>query len=784
MAERKKHHMMRELPSGPAASPAPWTTAATDESPDWLRYLLPLRTRWKIFVAVFSIVVALIVAITLRTPKSFTTTAKLLIGTTTDQSHSGADANTALPMLNALLAMSGQQSAETYSELLQEVPIAQQVIANLGLHTTPKALLGDISVKPVTNTSILAISATAKSAEESAAITNELARVFVDRERSIVGSEADSALADLTVELPKAEVTMRAAQQQVALQESQLHIPDLDSQKQSLLAQAVTIDSQLAQARLDEAEARAKLSDVHAQLASLPQSIANGASEAPNPVLAQLLTLQTQDEVQLQTLLRQYTPEYPSVISLKAQLGEVKRQIAGTPKMVVSGSSTGSNPVYQQLREQAAGYQTTIESSRAQIAELQAQRHAIAPTLARLPRQTYRIAQLKSRAKLAEDVYNEMKRKFAEATVAKTTTPSGVSIVDAARAEFAVKSPKLLFNVALACILGLIVASTIVYAGELFDRTIKDDVDVATLFGLPVLAGIPRLSEVAQAPAVAVGDAGPAQLRALGGRVAALFKAPVSSLVASGRVTAPEYAVPSARLLPDNGARNDSVRKQRVFVESFLQLVASLNYASDEPLRSISITSPLPGEGKSTIAFNVAVALAEVRPRVLLIDADMRRPTLHTRLNVSKRRGLSDVLIGTLQLKDAVRHSPLAGLDVMTSGASSPNPSKLLQSERFERLLDDARRSYSIVVVDGPAINVVFDGAVIASKTDGTVLVFSKGETEVKQIRRALYRLATAKANSIIGVVMNRTSVHVGGKSFAYYDVEEDQAALQDGYDA
>jgi capsular exopolysaccharide synthesis family protein len=222
------------------------------------------------------------------------------------------------------------------------------------------------------------------------------------------------------------------------------------------------------------------------------------------------------------------------------------------------------------------------------------------------------------------------------------------------------------------------------------------------------------------------------------------------------------------------------VRKQRVFVESFLQLVASLNYASDEPLRSVSITSPLPGEGKSTVAFNLAVALAEIRPRVLLIDADMRRPTLHTRLGVSKVRGLSDVLVGARMLEDVVRESPLPGLDVITSGASSPNPIKLLQSERFERLLEEARNTYSLVVVDGPAINIVFDGAVIASKTDGTVLVFASGETEVKQVRQALYRLTTAKAKSVIGVVMNRTPARVGGKSFAYYDVEDDAPALQD----
>jgi capsular exopolysaccharide synthesis family protein len=751
------------------------TTGEDDQ--DWSRYFKPLQIRWKLFFGVFVVVVGLVCFFSLRTPKTYTTTAKLLIGTASDPAHVGSDNGTALPMLNALLQMSGQQSAETIAELLQEVPIAQQVITDLQLPMTPKALLGEISVKPVTNTSIMAVSAQASTPEESASIANDFARVFVERERTIVGSEADTAIADLSVQLPKAEQSMRLTQQAVANEEIRLHIPDVDLQKQSLLSQAVSIDADLAAARLEASEARAKLADTRSQLADLPQSVANGASVAPNPVMAQLLSLRTQDEVQLQTLLKQYTSAYPSVISLKAQLTEIDQQIAHTNPMVVSGRSTGTNPIYEQLRGFAAGYETTIKSSAARIAELQAQRRVLAPSLARLPHQTYRIAQLKSRAKLSEDVYNELKRKFAEATVAKTTTVSGVSLIDPARAEFATKSPKVLFNIALAFVLGLIVAATTVYAGELFDRTVKDESDVASLFSLPVLAGIPRMSPVAaiseRSPTFRIK---PFQL-VVGEGVRSLFKRPI---LLDGAPLAPEYALPSARLLPESGLRTDSVRRQRVFVESFLQLVASLNYASDEPLRSISITSPLPGEGKSTVAFNVAVALSEIRPRVLLIDADMRRPTLHTRLGVSKSKGLSDILVGALKLDDVVRHSPLAGLDVVTSGASSPNPIKLLQSERFETLLNEARRHYSIVVVDGPAVNVVYDGAVIASKTDGTVLVFSSGSTEVKQIRRAMYRLSTAKARSIIGVVMNRTPMRVGGKRFAYYDVEEDQAALQE----
>ena len=760
--------MTNALPPGAGSLPVAWSDpVATDEQP-WTAYLRPILTRWRVFLAVFTVIVTGALVATLLTPKTYTTTAKLLIGSSTDPTHQ-ADPNTVLPMLNVLLTMSGQQSAETYAELLTEPPIAQEVIKDLGLPTTPKALIADVSVKPVTNTAIMGISVTSRSPKLSAAIANDFAHVFVKREHMLLGSQADDAIAGLQSELPDAERNMMNAQHQVVAEESKLHIPDATIAKQNLLDQATSIDKDLAQARLDKAQAEAKLRDANAQLASLPNKVENGTTVAPNPVMAQLLAQRAQAEVQLQTMLRQYTSAYPGITSQRAQLAQIDNEIARTKQMIVASRSTASNPVYEQLREQAAGYQATVQSSAAQIAELQSERQQLAPSLGGLQAQTYRLAQLESRAKLAEDVYSEMKRKLAEASVAKMSGLSDVSVVAPAIPELATRSPKILFNLAIACLLALIAAATAVYAGELFDKTVKGERDVGQLFGLPVLASIPQLEGLPSNPGSKAVTNSKAPRLALGATLSSLFRRPRTALPATK---------PSSENATDLVELNEEDLLQHVFVESFLQLVASLNYASDMPLRSVSITSPLPNEGKSTIAYNTAVAVAEIRPRVLLIDADMRRPTLHERLRIPKRNGLSDVLVGTLSLSEAVRRAPLSGLDVMTSGTSTPNPIKLLQSERFERMLDEARRTYSLVIVDGPALNTVFDGAVIASKTDGTVLVASSGETEVKQMRRALYRLTTSKAKQVLGVVLNRTTVRSNDERLSYYGLDEDRMAL------
>ena len=235
--------MIRALPGGGGTLPPAWSDPVNDGEQQWTAYFRPLQIRWRLFFAVFVVIVTGVVVATLLTPKTYTTTAKLLIGTSTDPAHTATDPNTVLPMLNALLAMSGQQSAETYAELIQEPPVAQRVISDLGLRITPKALLADVAVKPVTNTAIMGVSATARTPELSAAIANDFVGVFVKREKLLVGSQADEALGGLQTELPLAEKRMKSAQQLVVAQESKLHIPNADLQKQTLLAQAASIDT-------------------------------------------------------------------------------------------------------------------------------------------------------------------------------------------------------------------------------------------------------------------------------------------------------------------------------------------------------------------------------------------------------------------------------------------------------------------------------------------------------------------------------------------------------------
>jgi capsular exopolysaccharide synthesis family protein len=197
---------------------------------------------------------------------------------------------------------------------------------------------------------------------------------------------------------------------------------------------------------------------------------------------------------------------------------------------------------------------------------------------------------------------------------------------------------------------------------------------------------------------------------------------------------------------------------QSMTIEAFLHLCVTLRRVNKRPLKTLAILSPSRGDGKSTVALNLAKAMATLQPRVLLVDADMRRPTLHEKANCLNTIGLSDVLKGTALLGDAVQ--PLApGLDLLTSGADDSHPVALLQF-CFEELLNAAQVQYGMVIVDAPAVSAVSDGLLIATHVDGTLVVIAKG-TDEREARKTIAQLSSLRIDNVLGIVVNKDVVRV-----------------------
>lgn len=214
--------------------------------------------------------------------------------------------------------------------------------------------------------------------------------------------------------------------------------------------------------------------------------------------------------------------------------------------------------------------------------------------------------------------------------------------------------------------------------------------------------------------------------------------------------------------------------------EAYRTLRTNIQFSSfDKEIKCIVITSSGPGEGKTTTITNLAITMAQSNKKVLLIDADLRKPQVHKRFEINNQRGLTNVLAQHIPLEDAVQRTSLEGLDILTSGPKPPNPSEILGSNSMKEFIKEAVEKYDRVMIDAPPVGVVTDPAILSTIADGTILVVSSGKTYIEEAQRAKQLLQNVNAN-ILGVVMNK--IPVNGKGYYgyyyYHYYEEDEVAV------
>jgi capsular exopolysaccharide synthesis family protein len=201
--------------------------------------------------------------------------------------------------------------------------------------------------------------------------------------------------------------------------------------------------------------------------------------------------------------------------------------------------------------------------------------------------------------------------------------------------------------------------------------------------------------------------------------------------------------------------------------EQYRTIRTNIQFSSvDEEIKTVLVTSSGPGEGKSTTVANLAVVFAQQGKKVLLIDSDLRKPTVHYTFNFTNTFGLTNVLTKQASLDEVVNASMEKNLYILTSGPIPPNPAELLSSKAMEQLMRDVEEEFDVVLFDSPPLLAVTDGQILASKCDGTILVVSSGKTETEQAVKAKELLNSANSH-ILGVVLNGKKME--NSNYYYY---------------
>lgn len=222
--------------------------------------------------------------------------------------------------------------------------------------------------------------------------------------------------------------------------------------------------------------------------------------------------------------------------------------------------------------------------------------------------------------------------------------------------------------------------------------------------------------------------------------------------------------------VPKAGGRLITVSDGKSLIsEQFRTMRTNITFAApDHDVQTILVTSSIPGEGKSTTAANLGVVFAQEEKRVLMIDADLRKPTLHYAFGIFNVIGLSSVLTRKNAFYDAIQETTVAGLNLLPSGPIPPNPAELLASKTMDALFEELKKLYDIIIVDAPPVLPVTDAQILSNKCEGTLLIANAGIVTKEVVIKAKSALIGSQAR-IMGVVLNNYKIAKNRKRYYQY---------------
>jgi polysaccharide biosynthesis transport protein len=210
------------------------------------------------------------------------------------------------------------------------------------------------------------------------------------------------------------------------------------------------------------------------------------------------------------------------------------------------------------------------------------------------------------------------------------------------------------------------------------------------------------------------------------------------------------------------------------FLEALRVMYTNIQLLScDRPIRSFVVSSALPGDGKSTVAFHLALTACAMGKRVLLVDANMRRPEIHNLSSINNVQGLSSLISGSATVEQATSHLPsMSDFSIITAGPTPPDPAKLLSSRKMKQFMTQMNEEYDLVIYDAPPLVGLADANLLTSYTDGIVLVVGMGTTERNIVQQTLEDLRMSQI-PVLGMVANRVKNNLIDNHYYYYQVQE-----------
>lgn len=573
---------------------------------------------------------------------------------------------------------------------------------------------GGLSVSQLRGTRLVNIAYTHTDPELAAVIANGIARTFSERvfKKQINKYDKTSDWLDQTTRNLQAQ--QQKAEQELADYTRNNNIFATDAKDNLTTTKLASLNNEMMKTETERMLKQSLYEEVkRGNVAKLPEAFSNASTVILQQKLGELTVQAAQMGVK-------FGSRNPKVVEVQQQMEAIRKEI-----------DQSRQTLEEKLKadyERAVRDETALKAalSRAKAEAVQQNQSAIQYSI------------LKQQVETAKTLYTDFLQKTKQADIERHEQNRNISIAQPATLGWMV-GPRRVRTILIALFLSLAASIGLIYLLDHLDNRIKTVEDVNRYVRLPALGVIPAIDDNAPRKFLAAGqmaaDPGGVKLAGHGSNVTALADRKASHSVA------------------------EAYRALRTSV---------LLAAAGRPPKTILVTSSQPGEGKTTTAVNTAICLSQLGAKVLLIDADMRRPRVHKAFGMKNRHGLSTYLSNDVRLRDLIQATSIPNLSVLTSGLVPPNSADLVSSEKMRYLLQKLSNYYDHILVDSPPVHSCTDPVILSRQVDGVILVVHGGKSTREMVGHARAELINVGAK-IFGVVLNNVNVADNGYEYYYH---------------
>jgi capsular exopolysaccharide synthesis family protein len=630
------------------------------------------------------------------------------------------------------------ENMETHAYIITSHPVLQSAAVQLGwLPAAPDGRMGAegiaeplerlkrmVQAKPQEGTHIITIRAVSEDPELAAQVANSLAQAYRDYTIRQNNKKTSETRAFIEEQLRQTSERLKTAERALQVFKETNGLIALDTQTANTLNKLNALETEHERARAERAEIDAQLKAIDAAGQGQPDRLTGVMSAAaPGSPLGLLRSKLSELNLKRQTLLISFTEKHPQVEETTSEIKAV-------------------------FREARSELQAAWQAAANREAELGRRLAALQRENMSLPEKGLVLVRLQREMELQESLYSQLKAKYQEVQIQESGKVEEVFIVKPALAPSEpFNIPSKLMIVTTGVLMGLIIAVVLAFLAEVFDTSMGTIEDVEELLKVPVLGVIPQLE----------GD---------------------------GRKFGRSDRADGARNRAGDLVTHFEPKSQAA--ESFRALRTNLQFLGLESKGQLFlITSSFVQEGKTLNVVNLALCMAQAGNRVLLVDADLRKPSIHRVFGLSREPGItdcvlgnyhwrevvgtiSDIMLGDFEIEEILKTPGMDKLHVVAAGTKPPNPTEILSSVRFREFLKEARQHYDFIFVDAPPILPVADATEIAPLMDGVFLVYTVGRIGRGVLKRAKSNLDNVDAK-VMGIVLNNVKPEAGPDYFRYH---------------